>query len=140
MITMNDKCRRKEDRFFLTGDFQVIQLLIRLFVTGGISSRVEHFYLGFIVSNKYRIYIERLIQRDRYSAKIKFIILNKNRSKILRLRSTTNLYIHNRISKLGYQLTTARFPLIFYVSMNFIPSKSFFFLFANMHTIHPRSK
>ena len=138
MITMNDKYRRKEDRFFLTGDFQVIQLLIRLFVTGNF---LEHFYLGFIVSNKYRIYIERLIQRDRYSAKIKFIMLNKNRSKILRLRSTTNLYIHNRISKLGYQLTKARFPLIFYVSMNFIPSKSFFlFLFANMHTIHPRSK
>lgn len=115
----------------------MIQLLIRLFVTGNF---LEHFYLGFIVSNKYRIYIERLIQRDRYSAKIKFIMLNKNRSKILRLRSTTNLYIHNRISKLGYQLTTARFPLIFYVSMNFIPSKSIFFLFANMHTIHPRSK
>ena len=50
----------------------------------------------------------------------------------------TNLYIH---VQLRYQLTTARFPLIFHVSMNFIPSKSItnsslpvfvpFFLFTN---------
>lgn len=57
----------------------------------------------------------------------------------------TNLYIH---VQLRYQLTTARFPLIFHVSMNFIPSKSItnsslssflFFLFTNSISRYPKS-